>query len=177
MPPPKGSSAELLAAVAGGDRDALQTLYRSQAARLFGLAMAILRDRAAAGDALQEGFVRVWQRSRQFVPARADADTWLAAMVRQAALEIAREHGREAADDPSDSAVDPDALDLLATGESGTRLRDCLQRLEAKPRAAVVLGFVHGLSYAEITAQLNETPGTARSLLHRGLASIRDSLK
>lgn len=176
MPPPKGSSAELLAAVAGGDREALQALFRAQSPRLFGIAMAILRDRPAAADALQEGFVRVWQRARQFTPARGDADAWLAAVLRQAALEIAREHGREAADDPTDTLVDPTALEPLAASEAGTRLRDCLRRLEAKPRAAVVLGYVHGLSYAEITARLNETPGSARSLLRRGLASIRESL-
>jgi RNA polymerase sigma-70 factor, ECF subfamily len=177
MPPPKGTTTELLAAVAAGDRDSLRTIYRTQSARLFGIAYAILRDRPAAADALQEAFVRIWQRTRQFDPARADADAWLAAAVRHAALDIARARGREAGDEARNAgAVDPDSLDALAATEPGTRLRGALLKLEPKPRAAVVLGFVHGFSYAELTNRLNEPAGAARSWVRRGLAGLRDGL-
>lgn len=178
MPAPKGATAELLAAVAAGDREALRTLYRAQSARLFGIAMALLRDRPAASDALQEAFVRVWRRARRLEPARGDADAWLASVVRHAALDIARRRGREAANGTgqAQAVIDPDALDALATTEPGTRLRDSLRRLEPKPRAAVVLGFVHGLSYGELTTRLSEPAGTARALVRRGLASLRESL-
>jgi RNA polymerase sigma-70 factor, ECF subfamily len=177
MPPPKTSTAELLAAVAAGDREALKSVYRAHSARLFGIALAILRDRPAAADALQEAFVRIWQRARRFAPARGDADAWLASVVRHAALDIARGRGREAtSDDSRGPPVDPDALDALAATEPGTRLRDSLRRLEPKSRAAVVLGFVHGLSYGELTTRLNEPAGTARTMARRGLASIRENL-
>jgi RNA polymerase sigma-70 factor (ECF subfamily) len=178
MPPPKGATAELLAAVAAGDREALRGLYRAQSARLFGIAMAILRDRPAASDALQEAFVRIWWRGRRFEPARGDADAWLVSVVRHAALDIARGRGREATDDAvrGQAAVDPDALDALAATEPGTRLRNGLRRLEPKPRAAVVLGFVHGLSYGELTTRLSEPAGATRALVRRGLASLREAL-
>jgi len=172
MPPPKSTTTELLAAVTAGDRDALRTIYRTQSARLHGIALAILRDRPAASDALQETFVRIWQRARQFDPARADADAWLASTLRHTALDIARSRGREAADDAV--VVDPEALDALGGSEAGTRLRDALRKLEAKPRAAVVLGFVHGLSYAELSNRLNEPASAARSFLRRGLAGLAE---
>ena len=178
MPPPKSTTTELLAAVAAGDRDALRTVYRTQSARLFGIAFAILRDRPAASDALQEAFVRIWQRARQFDPTRADADAWLAAAVRHAALNIARARGREAADDARSNAgtVDPDSLDALATTETGTRLRDALGKLEPNARAALVLGFAHGLSCAELSTRLSEPPNTVRTWLRRGLATLREGL-
>jgi RNA polymerase sigma-70 factor, ECF subfamily len=184
MPPPKSTTTELLAAVAAGDREALNTIYRTHASRLFSLAFAILRDRPAASDALQEAFVRIWQRTRQFDPQRTDADTWIAAVVRHAALDIARTRGREAADDASGgsaatrgpAAIDPDAIDPIAATEPGARLRDALRKLEPKQRAAVVLAYVHGLSYAELTTRLNEPAGTARVWVRRGLAAVRDAL-
>jgi RNA polymerase sigma-70 factor (ECF subfamily) len=178
MPPPKSTTTELLAAAAAGDREALKTIYRTHSSRLFSVAFAILRDRPAASDALQEGFVRIWQRARQFDPQRTDADTWIAAVVRHAALDIARTRGREAADDASrgPSAIDPDSIDPLAATEPGARLRDALRKLEPKQRAAVVLAYVHGLSYAELTTRLNEPAGAARVWVRRGLAAVRDAL-
>lgn len=122
--------------------------------------------------------VRIWQRARQFDPTRADADAWLAAAVRHAALNIARARGREAADDARSNAgtVDPDFLDALATTETGTRLRDALGKLEPNARAALVLGFAHGLSCAELSTRLSEPPNTVRTWLRRGLATLREGL-
>jgi len=178
MPPPKSTATELLTAVAAGDREALKTIYRTQSSRLFAIAFAILRDRAAASDALQEGFVRIWRRTRQFDPQRTDADTWIAAMVRHAALDIARTRGREAADDASrgPGVIDPAVTDPVAATEAGARLRDALRRLEPKQRTAVVLAYVHGLSYAELTTRLNEPAGAARVSVRRGLAALREAL-
>ena len=172
MPPPKSTTTGLLAKVAGGDRDALKSLYEAQSARLHGLAMAILRDRPAAADALQETFLRVWQRAGQHDPADGDADTWLAAVARHAALDVARARGREApADDPGlgDTAIDADALEPLATGV-GARLRDRLRQLEPKVRQSIVFCYVHGLSQAEIAARLNEPPGAVKAWIRSGLA-------
>ena len=179
MPPPKSTTTGLLAAVAGGDRAALRSLYDAQSARLFGIAMAILRDRPAASDVLQDTFLRIWQRAGQFDPADGDAEAWLAAIARHAALDIARARGREApTDDPGlgDAAIDPDALDPLATVEGGARLRESLQRLEPRARQGIVLGFVHGLSHPEIAARLNEPLVTVKSWIRRGLAGLRDSV-
>jgi len=169
----------LLAAIAGGDREALKSLSGAQSARLFGIAMAILRDRPAASDVLQETFLRVWQRAGQFDPGDGDAEAWLASIARHAALDIARSRGREApTDDPGlgDAAIDPDALDALGAAEAGARLRDALQRLEPKLRQTIVLGFVHGLSHPEIAARLNEPLGTVKSWIRRGLIGLRESL-
>ena len=179
MPPPKTTTADLLAAIAGGNQDALKSLYDAQSARLFGIAMAILRDRPAASDVLQETFVRVWQRAGQFDPGQGSVEAWLTSIARHAALDIARGRGREApTDDPGlgDAAIDPDALDALGAGEDGTRLRDCLQRLEPKTRQSIVLAYVHGLSHPEIAARLNEPLGTVKSWVGRGLISLRECL-
>jgi len=170
---------DLLAAVAGGDRNALRALYERQATRLFGVANAILRDRDAAADALQDAFLRVSQRAGQFDPARGEATAWLAGIVRYAALDLARKRGRELpTDDPrlGDVAVEPEALEAVARGAEGRRLRDCLAALDAKNRQGIVLAFVHGLSHAQVAAKLELPLGTVKAWIRRGLLQLRECL-
>jgi RNA polymerase sigma-70 factor (ECF subfamily) len=167
---------DLLVAVARGEHAALRKIYNGHAARLFGMAMAMLRDRPAAADALQDALLKVWERARQFDPARCSAETWLTGMLRTSALEIARARGREMPEGAAglgEVAVDPDALDGLKASEDGLRLRECLQRLEPKTRHAVVLAFVHGLSQPELAYRLDLSLDAVKSSICRGLASLR----
>jgi len=88
--------------------------------RLFGVAMAILRDQDAASGALHDGFVNMARRAAQYDPERGAAEAWLGSVVRHAALDIARRRGREIpTDDASlgDISVDADQLETLAAGE------------------------------------------------------------
>ena len=169
----------LLSAVARGDRHALRAVYERQSVRLFGVANAILRDRDAAADALQDAFLKIAHRADQFDPARGSAESWLAAIVRYAALDMARARGREIpTDDPGlgDTPVEADALDRIAAQSEGVRLRDCLSSLEERNRRGIVLAFVHGLSHAQIAAQLELPLGTVKAWIRRGLLRLRECL-
>ncbi len=171
--------ASLLAATATGDRRALRAIYDRQATRLFGVANAILRDRDAAADALQDAFLRISQRAAQYDPARGPAEAWLGAIVRHAALDLARRRGREMpTDDPAlgDTPVEPEALEQVARSAEGRRLRDCLATLDHKNRQGIVLAFVHGLSHAQVAARLDLPLGTVKAWIRRGLARLRECL-
>ena len=169
----------LIGAVAAGDRPALRAIYERQSVRLFGVANAILRDRDSAADALQDAFVKVARRAGQFDPARGDAEAWLAAIVRHAALDILRARGREIpSDDPAlgDQAISPEAEERLAASAQGRRLRDCLAGLEPRNREGIILAFVHGLSHPQIAARLETPLGTVKSWIRRGLLALRECL-
>lgn len=171
--------ARLLGGVATGDRVALRRVYEAQSVRLFGVANAILRDREAAADALQDAFLRVSQRAAQYDPARGAAAAWLAAVVRHAALDQARRRGRELpSDDPAlgDAAVAPDALKLIAARADGLKLRECLEELEEKNRSGILLAFVHGLSHSQVAARLSMPLGTVKAWIRRGLMQLRDCM-
>ena len=141
--------------------------------------MAILRDRSAAADVIQDSFLKVWQRAGQFDPARGPAGAWLGQVVRNASLDAARARGREVlTDDPSlgDGMVEATALDDLTTAEDGARLRACLGQLEDKPRQGILLAFVHGLSHPEVAERMAQPLGTVKSWIRRGLLSLRECL-
>ena len=172
-------AAELLARIAREDRTALRALYQLQSVRLFGVAMAILRNRDAASDAVHDGFVKIAQRAAQYDPERGAAEAWLGSVIRHAALDIARRRGREIPTDDAtlgETPVAADQLDTLAAGEDGARLRDCLARLAEKNRQGIVLAFVHGLSHPQIAAKLDLPLGTVKAWIRRGLLTLRECL-
>jgi RNA polymerase sigma-70 factor (ECF subfamily) len=167
----------LLSRVASGDRAALRLLYQAQSVRLFGVANAILRDRDAAADAMQDAFLRISQRAAQFDATRGEAAAWLGGIVRHAALDQARRRGREQpSDDPSlgDAAVAPEALEKVLAEEDLKRLHWCLATLEEKYRRGILLAFVQGLSHAQISDRLHLPLGTVKAWIRRGLLQLRE---
>src|SRR3972149_4096617 len=56
----------LVELVAQGDEAAFMTIYDRYADALFGTAFRFLRDREAAAEVVQESFLALWRRARQF---------------------------------------------------------------------------------------------------------------
>jgi RNA polymerase sigma-70 factor (ECF subfamily) len=173
--------AQLLKAIAGRDRGAFRRLYDTEAARLFGIALRVVRDRAVAADAVQEGFIQIWQNAARFDPTVGSARAWIAMIVRYRALDLARARGREVLDpepvSPDRTTEEPDVLDLLETREQHRRLADCLGELAEKNRRMIVLAFTNGYSHSQIAAQLDLPLGTVKAWIRRGLAALRDCLE
>ena len=168
-----------LAQVVAGERDALRAIYMQHSTRLFGVAMAILREREAASDVLQEAFLRIWNRAGQFDPARGGAVVWITSIVRHAALDAVRARGREVVtDDPNlgDALLEPEAFARLAQDEDSRRLHACLEHLQPLHRTGIMLAFVHGLSHPEVAARLDLPLGTVKSWIRRALLSLRECL-
>ncbi len=169
----------LIRAVARGEQRALRAVYVSESHRMFGVANAILRDRDSAADAVQDAFLKIARRAGQFDATRGPARAWLGAIVRHAALDLARARGREIpSDDPAlgDQAVEPVALERLAENDEGRRLHECLGTLDERNRRGIVLAFVDGMSHAQIAARLDLPLGTVKAWIRRGLQRLRECL-
>jgi RNA polymerase sigma-70 factor (ECF subfamily) len=138
--------------------------------RVFRLAYSILRDRAAAEDAAQETFVRVWKALPGF-DGRAALGTWIYAITRNTCLmELRRRRPTVSFDDP-DSTEAQHAAASIATGPADDPERDNLLRLvESLPRSqqeAVRLFYLEDRSYETVAEQLGMPLGTVKNLLHR----------
>lgn len=171
-----------LARVAGGDRAALRIVYQDTSAKLFGICLRILKDRAEAEDVLQDVYVTVWRKAAAFDPGRASPITWLVTIARNRAIDrlrsgaIARRmEPIEAADDISDDAAP--ALEMVEKAEQQVRLSDCLGELEDRQSKAIRSAFLDGVTYEELAERTGVPLGTMKSWIRRGLLKLRACLE
>ncbi|HTZ69622.1 MAG TPA: sigma-70 family RNA polymerase sigma factor [Acetobacteraceae bacterium] len=172
------ASEALLARCGAGDSGAFKLLYDRHAPRLYAIALRIARQPGAATDALQEGFLQIWQNARLFDPARGPAVAWMTALVRYRALDLQRRRGPETAaldDVPTEDATI--MLQRIEASADGRALRQCMERLEPARQRLVVLAFVEGYSHAELAMRLATPLGTIKSSIRRALASLRECLQ
>ncbi|HEX7685988.1 MAG TPA: sigma-70 family RNA polymerase sigma factor [Trinickia sp.] len=177
--------AALLARVAAEDAAALRTLYELTSAKLFGVALRILVKREWAEEALQESYVNIWRYAGDYRETLAAPLTWMAAIVRNRALDNLRRQKAVTSDGSPATAEWNEALDEVIAGderdpadaallsEQAKQLAICLSRLEASQRQAVSLAYLRDQSHSEIAEQLAVPLGTVKSWVRRGLEKLK----
>jgi RNA polymerase sigma-70 factor (ECF subfamily) len=174
--------AAALARIPGGDRAALQTVYRLTSAKLFAVVLRILGERTEAEDVLQEVYVTVWRKAADFDASRASPMTWLIAIARNRAIDRLRAGKQsrnmapiEAADYVADAA--PTADVLLEGAERNAGLHGCLGELAGHERKALRGAFFDGNTYEELASRMNVPLGTMKSWIRRAMIKLKDCLE
>src|SRR5262245_58036339 len=174
------SPESLLSTVGRGDRTAFAELYRTTAPKLMGIALRILKRRELAEEALQETYVRAWQKASQFDPALGPAVAWLTAICRNQAIDIRRRQAEriaglsDALDEDRADATEPDGIVELA-GSHGA-LEACLDQLPESRRQLVVRAYLEGLTREELAAAYGMPVNTVKTNLRRSLIELRRCL-
>lgn len=172
--------ATLLGRVGLRDRKAFARLYDLASPKLFSIAIRILRDRPEAEEALQEIFIKVWQRAERYEPEQGGPMAWLAAIARNHAIDVIRARKPQASD--LDEAFDiatpepgPEASAINAS--EGSRIDRCMQTLESDKAESVRRAYVEGLSYQELADFYKVPLNTMRTWLRRSLLKLRECLE
>jgi RNA polymerase sigma-70 factor (ECF subfamily) len=169
----------LMARVALRNRKAFTELYRLTSPKLFGLLLRMLKNRSEAEDALQDVFIKVWQRAERFSAEAGKPQTWLAAIARNHAIDLmrAKKPGASVIDEAFDLASDtPDPEAEAVNRSEGDRIDRCMQTLEYDRAEAVKKAYVEGLSYQELADFYNIPLNTIRTWLRRSLLKLRECL-
>ncbi len=160
---------------APSDVDAeFEALYRSSRDDVFGYAMGLLRDRAAAEDVTALAFERAYRKRRRFDANRGSRRAWLFGIARNAALDELRRRKRstELAGDVLDaSARGPDEEADVALRRAA--LQRAMRTLAPREREIVALKFFAGLTNAEIGAVIGISESNVGTRLHRVVAKLR----
>ena len=171
----------LMARVAGGDRTSFALLYRRTGAKLFASVRRILGNDAAAEDAVQEAYVRIWRRAGDFDSAIASPIAWMTTIARHAAIDMVRRGSErvsaasgEIDADLAERLADPGAsADRLATGG---RLISCLDGLDSDRRGMVLLAYCYGWSRDELAKRFERPVATVKTILRRSLMALKECL-
>jgi RNA polymerase sigma-70 factor (ECF subfamily) len=170
---------ELVAAVAAGDRRALELLYRRHAPWLAARLAARTSSRDLAEEALQDTFLAAWRGARGYhgtdvVPA------WLWGIARRRVASLARRQPRGSLSlDTASERVDPAAgPEEAALGrDASARLRLAVAHLPDEQRAAITAVVYQGQSIQQAARATGVAEGTIKSRLHRARLHLRKELQ
>jgi RNA polymerase sigma-70 factor (ECF subfamily) len=183
VPDPRAAQlTDLLGACAKGDRQAFSRLYQVSSAKLYGVALRILRRDDWAEEVLQECYVSIWTHAPDYRSGLAAPMTWMTSIVRNRCLDWLRRPHAEVSDEDgalteSAESDNPGPLAELERAKDAQALSRCLKALEARQRQAIALAFYDGLSHSELASHLREPLGTVKTWVRRGLLRLKDCLE
>lgn len=172
---------DLLAATAKGDREAFQKLYQRSSGKLFGVVLRILKNRQMAEDALQDVYLKIWQKADAYSRDKGKPISWMATIARNRAIDVVRAaRPHQTVDEPGDeeeifhlggqSAEGVDVAELES-------LRFCLGEMKKDDRRYVMMAYYEGFSRDELADRFEMPVGTIKTRLRRGLIALRSCLE
>ena len=179
---------QLVAQAKKGDREAFGELVRSMEARVFRMAMQILRNQEEAEDAMQDGLLKAYEKLGSFT-GMSRFSTWATRIVINECLMRLRSRGGytfTSIDEPLGEEETGAGLDLRDWEENPEQrysrqqlreiLNEALAGLGEEYRVVVVLRDVEGLTNEEAAEELGITISAVKSRLLRGRLALRQRL-
>ncbi len=167
--------------VAGGDSSALRELYRRYAGRVQAIALRCLGVRGDAEEVVQETFVEVWRRAKDFDDRRGTVGAWLTTIARTRAIDRLRSRGSASRVSTASAAeaVDPvpSPGDNAMQRQAQERVRQALDTLPAEQRQALELAYFEGLSHSEIAQRTGQPLGTVKTRVRLGMEKLQRILQ
>ncbi len=165
-----------------GEEAAFDQVVSEYTGPAYAAAVQILRDPALAEEAVQDAFVRLWQRAKQFEPGKGAERSWIMAIVRNQAIDSLRKRARtmERSIDEAPHVYalrDPDDVwQSVLEGLTGEQVLRAIRELPAEQQEVIVRAYYEGKKLVDVARELEIPEGTARSRLRLALGKLRDSL-
>jgi len=174
---PERSEKDLVARCQAGDVDAFETLYRSQAARIYALASRMAGSADEGEDLLQEIFLQAYRKLGSF-NGNSSVGTWLYRLALNHCLDFVRSKqakmGKITDTLDAETSVQPSAK--RETPIARIDLQRAIERLPAGCREAFVLHDVEGFDHREVGEMLGIAEGTSKSQVFKARMKLRAML-
>jgi RNA polymerase sigma-70 factor (ECF subfamily) len=176
------SERELILDAQRGDRAAQRSIYKLYNERVFNIVYYSIGDAVFAEDLTQTIFLKIFRALTGF-RFESTLSTWIYRIALNECLNHARGGGAQYV--PLDAILGSgDEMDMNLTPdiehERNQRqeiLQQAVMELSPKLRTVVVLKYVEGFSYEEISQVLDCSPGTVASRLNRALSNLESRLR
>ena len=154
-----------------GDRDAFRLLFETYQEKVYSISLYYFKgDEASARDVTQQVFLKLMTRIVQF-RGGAEFTTWLYRLVVNACLDEQRKLRRFI---PFGDGLEMKKAEkgsqeeAFARVELADNVKAAIYELKPKLRLPILLKYVEGMSYEEMSEVLNCSKGTIASRLNRG---------
>lgn len=174
-------SGDLVQRARDGDDEAFGVIVETYRDRLFGLAIGMLRNRAAAEDVVQEAFIKAYRNLKSF---RGDASiyTWLYRIAVNTAHNYMRRARRTKEVDFEDvapviEAAGPNPAEKAANAELGEAIDNAIQALPPRQREVFILHYFERMTHREIAETLGVTEGAVKANFFHAVQKLKGALK
>lgn len=171
---------DILTRCKDGDKEAFRLIVRQYQRLVFSLAIKMLCDEEEAKDAVQDTFIRVWQRLDEYDTAKSFV-TWIYTIATRLCLDRIKTKKHTAAlPDDEDTfarfANDADSQTRLENSEWVSIVRLLASRLSEKQRTVFTLSQLEGLDNDEIQRITGLDAAQIKSNLYVARQTIRKQL-
>ena len=175
----------LVGQLRGHRSGALDELYGRYARSIYSLTYRILGDSSASEDVLQEVFLRLWRQPESYDPDRGTLGAWLLSVAHHRAIDFLRRQKTRSEEQlpemwSESSLAADDSLDLAEVAgqqETAAAIKRALAQIPAPQRRAIEMAFFQGKTHMEISAELGEPLGTAKTRIRLGMRKLRGLLE
>ena len=176
-----------IAALQSGDRAEFARMVESFSAKIYRLALKMLRNQQDAEDTLQETFIKAYKALPQF-EGRSSLSTWLYRIATNEALMHLRrvQPHQISVEQPSDDEEQPAPLEIvdwcclpegeLMSAEARVNLEHVIEELPHSLRVVFLLRDIEGLSTRETADVLELSEGAVKTRLSRARLQLREML-
>lgn len=178
---PDEPAEELIQRTALGDATAFERLYDVFSARVYGIALKVVRDPDQSQEVSQEAFLEVWRGAARFDPARGSAAGWIMSVAHSRAVDRVRSSqaaaDREVRDGMASPQRDVDSVaEMVENLAERAAVRRCLSSLTELQRQSVTLAYYSGYTYRQVASLLHAALPTIKTRIRDGLIRLRDCL-
>ncbi len=169
VPRHKPSDAALIAAIAEGDKRAMELLFVRHNVRTYRFITRITGNAALSEDIVSEVFLDVWRGARGF-KGKSDVSTWLLAIARYKAISALRRETDAQLDHETAVTIKDDADDPETRAHQrscGAVIQKCLMQLSPALRELVDLVYYQEKTVAEVAQIVGIPPGTVKTRMLR----------
>ena len=145
---------------------------------IYAASYRMLGSKAAAEDAAQETFLRLWRNAAKWKPQGAKFETWLYRVAMNICLDQLRKRKREAPEEAAPERADhADRQDqTLFKRERRFAIDEALDQLPERQRQAITLCHYQELSNIEAAEIMEVSVEALESLLARGRRALKERL-
>lgn len=155
-------------------------LYDHYSPALYGVVLKILNDENAAGDTLQEVFLKIWRNIDRYNEEKGRLFTWMLNIARNTAIDMLRSKSHRLEQKIQDVGDDVHLYTGHLTVYQSTDhlgLSKVLEKLNKEQRVIIDLSYYKGCTQEEIAAMLNIPLGTVKTRTRLAMTRLRSLLK
>lgn len=176
------NEAELWRKLKAGDKDALESIYRTHIQNLLEYGYRFTSDQSLVEDCLHDLFIELWI-NRDGLSQTNSIRPYLLVSLRRKIIRKVQKTKKQMSEQTADEvdfevelAIDEVLMEQETSEEQRTKLKNAFSKLSKRQKEALYLKFYQNLDYQAICNTMNISYQSARNLVFKGIQSLKEQV-